>query len=168
MGMNKDSGYVNLRRLAPSLPLIYASGMTAKILPVLALVALLASCHPAAGITSCVSTPVCQTGNPLIQTQLYFGLDKKGGVVSKQEWEHFVAQEIAPRFPEGFTIVDGRGFWLSEKTKKTISENSKLVTRIHDGSVTQDKAISDIIDHYKAAFAQEAVMRIDAPVCAAF
>lgn len=160
MSMNKDDGYGNLCRLAPFPPLIYASGMTAKILPVLALVALLSSCHPAAR--------ACQMGNPLIQTQLYFGLDKKDGVVSKQEWENFVAQEIAPRFPEGFTIVDGHGFWLSEETKKTISENSKLVTRIHDGSVMQDKAISDIIDHYKTAFAQEAVMRIDAPVCAAF
>jgi len=131
-----------------------------KILPALALIALLAACHPAAR--------VCETGKPLVLTQLFFGLAKKDGAVTQREWQYFVSTEIAPRFPEGFTIVEGHGFWLSEEAKKTISENSKVVSRLHDGSDRHNQDIQEIIGIYKQAFGQEAVLRIDTKACAAF
>lgn len=59
----------------------------------------------------------------------------------------FVAQELAPRFPEGFTIAEGYGFWFSDETKRTISA---------------------IIENYQRAFEQEAVMRVDTQACVAF
>jgi len=110
----------------------------------------------------------CLAGNPAFETQLYFGLSKAHGVVSKSEWEAFVSREIAPRFPEGFSIIDARGFWLSEEAKRTISENSKVLVRIHDGGAKANEAITAIIASYKHAFAQEAVLRVDREICAAF
>ncbi len=118
---------------------------------------------------SAVDQPrACLAGKPAIETHLYFGLAKAQGAVSAREWQAFVEHEIAPRFPEGFTILDARGFWLSEEAKRTISENSKVLIRIHDGGARDNATIGAIIESYKHAFAQEAVLRVDENICAAF
>jgi hypothetical protein len=92
----------------------------------------------------------------------------KGGVVSAQAFDAFVAREIAPRFPEGFTVLEGAGFWRDGATQRTISEKSKVVVRLHGGDEAADQAIGTIIAAYKTAFEQEAVLRVDRPVCARF
>ncbi|MEZ0224613.1 MAG: DUF3574 domain-containing protein [Alphaproteobacteria bacterium] len=130
-----------------------------KNLYALLFVLLLAGCVP--------PQPVCLSGKPFTETKLYFGMNKPtGGTVSAHDWQAFVDTDIAPRFPEGFTVVDAHGAWLGRAEGKTISENSKIVIRLHDGA--QSKAIEEIIDSYKKKFAQEAVMRVDTGVCAAF
>lgn len=102
-----------------------------------------------------------------METQLFFGLSKpNGGIVSEREWESFAAAEIAPRFPEGFSVLDGAGFWRDASTQKTISEKSKVVVRMHgDGA---DAEIAAIVAAYKTKFQQDAVLRVDRPVCAQF
>jgi hypothetical protein len=124
-----------------------------------------------AGCASLTGPPAasCKLGDALVETQLFFGLSKpKGGTVSAAQWEAFVKREVAPRFPEGFTVVDGAGFWLDGATKRTISEKSKVILRLHAEDAASDEAITAIIDGYKAKFEQEAVLRIDRPVCAKF
>ena len=105
----------------------------------------------------------------MVETQLFFGLSKpNGGTVSERDWQAFVTAEIAPRFPEGFSVLDGAGFWRDAATKKTISEKSKLVVRMHAEGGDADAAISAIVDSYKTRFQQDAVMRVDRPVCTQF
>ena len=134
-----------------------------KAVAILLATVLLAAC------TTMEPTPrACLAGKPAIETQLYFGLSRTHGVVSAREWQRFVEREITPRFAQGFTIVDARGFWLSAQAKRTISENSKLLIRVHDGSVKDDGGIEAIIAAFKRAFAQESVLRIDENICAAF
>jgi hypothetical protein len=126
----------------------------------LAVAALLSACMP-------VLQNACTSGKPFLETKLYFGMNKPtGGTVSQHEWQKFVDTDIAPRFPEGFTVVDAKGAWLGRENGKTISENSKIVIRLHDSR--GEKAIGEVIDGYKKKFAQEAVMRVDTGVCAAF
>jgi hypothetical protein len=129
-----------------------------KSLCALLFVMLLAGCVP--------PPPTCISGKSYIETKLYFGMDKPQGTVSAVEWQKFVDTDIAPRFPEGFTVVDAHGAWLNRETGHAISEHSKIIIRLHDG--TQDKVIDDIISSYKKKFQQEAVMRVDTGVCAAF
>jgi hypothetical protein len=105
----------------------------------------------------------------MVETQLFFGLSKpNGGTVSERAWQAFVSTEIAPRFPEGFSVLDGAGFWRDAATAKTISEKSKVVVRMHAGGATADDAIGAIVAAYKTQFQQDAVMRVDRPVCAQF
>jgi hypothetical protein len=118
-------------------------------------------------LVACAPQP-CRTGKPMVETQLYFGLSKKDGTVSAKEWQHFVDTEIAPRFPEGFTVIDGHGAWLSRETNRAISENSRIVIRLHEATEEEDAAITAITAHYKRLFMQEAILRTDMPVCAAF
>ena len=122
----------------------------------------LGACSTAEPVTGCAN------GRPAVETQLYFGLSKPHGTVSAREWRDFVAREVGPRFPEGFTVLDARGFWLSETVKRTISEDSKVLIRVHDRDAKDDEAIGAIIENYKRAFAQESVLRVDQEICAAF
>jgi len=111
----------------------------------------------------------CASGDAMVETQLFFGMSRpKGGVVSTRDWDAFVAREISPRFPEGFSVIDGAGFWRDGASQKTISEKSKAVVRLHAPSAEADQAIGAIVDAYKVKFEQEAVLRVDRPVCATF
>ena len=126
------------------------------------------------GLAGCVtpqpSAPsACAVGDAMVETQLFFGLSRpKGGVVSGRDWEAFVAREVSPRFPEGFSMIDGAGFWRDGASQKTISEKSKVVVRLHPASTEADQAIGAIVDAYKVKFEQDAVLRVDQPVCAKF
>jgi hypothetical protein len=127
-------------------------------------------------LTACVSVPaaepvsaICRAGDALVETQLFFGLSKpKGGVVSTRAFDAFVRAEVVPRFPEGFTVLDGAGFWRDGATQRTISEKSKVVVRLHNGDEASDQAIGAVVAAYKTTFNQEAVLRVDRPVCAQF
>ena len=105
----------------------------------------------------------------MVETQLYFGLSKpNGGSVSERQWQTFVGAEIAPKFPEGFSVIDGAGFWRDGATRKTISEKSKVVVRMHASGTDADAVIGTIVAAYKTQFQQDAVMRVDRPVCTQF
>jgi len=127
----------------------------------------LAGCvAPQASVTAPSS---CAVGDAMVETQLFFGMNKpKGGAVSARDWEAFVVREVTPRFPEGFSVIDGAGFWRDGATQKTISEKSKVVVRLHAPSAETDQAIGAIVEAYKVKFEQEAVLRVDRPVCAKF
>jgi hypothetical protein len=128
----------------------------------------LAGCVTPQGSTP-VAAPACAVGDAMVETQLFFGMSKpKGGVVSVRDWDAFVAREVSPRFPEGFSVIDGAGFWRDGATQKTISEKSKVVVRLHPPSADADRAIGAIVEAYKVKFEQEAVLRVDRPVCAKF
>lgn len=111
----------------------------------------------------------CPAGEAMVETQIFFGLSKpKGGTVSAREWEAFVKSEIAPRYPEGFTVFDGAGFWRDGASGRTISEKSKVVMRLQAAGADAETKTAAIIAAYKTKFAQEAVLRADRPVCAMF
>src|SRR5262245_52854504 len=49
-------------------------------------------------------------GDFFYKTELYMGLSiPGGGTVSYAAWEDFLAEFVTPRFPDGFTVLDGRG-----------------------------------------------------------
>jgi hypothetical protein len=69
----------------------------------------------ALGLAGCVtpqpggaSVSACAVGDAMVETQLFFGMSRpKGGTVSGRDWDAFVAREVSPRFPEGFSVIDG-------------------------------------------------------------
>lgn len=122
-----------------------------------------------AGVPAPEAARACRLGDAMVETQLFFGLSKpQGGTVSERDWRAFVTAEIAPRFPEGFSVLDGAGFWRDAASAKTISEKSKVVVRMHAEGADADAAIAAIVAAYKTRFQQDAVMRVDRPVCAQF
>jgi hypothetical protein len=101
--------------------------------------------------------------------ELIFGrnIGNKLGV-SENTWARFVATEITPRFPNGFSMVDARGQWLDSDTKKIVRERSKLVTIVLDGAADTQQKIDDIVAAYKGRFRQQAVGVIIRPACVSF
>jgi hypothetical protein len=47
---------------------------------------------------------------PFLRTELYFGSSKPdGSVITLEQFQHFLDQEITPRFPDGLTLLTGLG-----------------------------------------------------------
>jgi hypothetical protein len=101
-----------------------------------------------------------------IKTELYFGLSKKNGVVTEQEWNMFKADFLSKKF-SGYTELISKGFWTNPKGE-TVSENSRLIIYLNKGTTSDSIAIAFVIDNYKQKFNQESVLKIETPVNATF
>ena len=101
-----------------------------------------------------------------VKTELYFGMSKKNGVVTEQEWKGFKANILSKKF-SGYTEVNSKGFWTNPKGE-TVSENSKLIIYLNKGTASDSIAIAYVIDNYKVKFDQESVLKINTPVKAVF
>ena len=106
---------------------------------------------------------------PMLRTELFFG-HKTGtkSIVSERQWTRFVERELSPRFPDGLTVIDGRGRWRDPRGNTTIREPTKIVVVVaEDNAATRDQ-IDAVAVAYKRRFRQQSVGIAMAPVCAAF
>ena len=120
---------------------------------------------PTHAVTSAaVSAPLHRcVAEKFIRTELYFGLTKADkSTMTDEEWSLFVDEIITPRFPEGFTVVDGKGQWRNE-TGKIAKESSKIFIVVYPRKdrTSAGKKIDEIRDEYKKRFDQESVLRVD-------
>ena len=136
----------------------------------LALAALLATtgCAGIPGAQTVGPVAACQFGEPMVETMLFLGMARPGGSVSRFEFGEFVEKEVATRWKEGFTVLEGQGLWFSEQRKITEREPSHVLIRFHDGSAAASADIEAIRDAYIKAFTQDAVLRTDRTTCADF
>lgn len=69
-----------------------------------------------------------------IKTELYFGLTENGkDLVSKSEWNNFLADSITKHFPEGLTVLDAYGQSQLE-TGEEIKQSTKIVVLMYEDS----------------------------------
>jgi|SRR5688572_20920313 hypothetical protein len=98
-----------------------------------------------------------------IRTELFFGTGKPdGGVVTKEEFFRFLDQEITPRFPDGLTLLSGRG-QFRDSSGKIIKEKAKVLILLYplNSWASSSEKIEQIRDLYKTAFQQQSVLRVD-------
>lgn len=106
---------------------------------------------------------------PMLVTQLFFGLSVKGrGPVTPQEWRAFVQRNVAPRFPDGFTVYDAQGEWRDPVSRSVVRENSKVVILALEDTAGARLKITEVSELYRKAFHQDAVGIISSRECAAF
>lgn len=114
------------------------------------------------------AAPACAAGDPMTQTTLYFGLNRPSGpVISGAEWQNYIDKDVTPRFKDGLTVFEAKGQWLGDDGKLA-REASKALLLIHAPDKASDNRIEALRSIYKQRFAQDSVMRVDAPVCVAF
>lgn len=98
-------------------------------------------------------------------SQLYFGTHVAGdgsvGHVTEVEWKGFVESAIVSRFPDGFTVHDGHGFYRSARDGNTVREAAYILTVAHGGSRDSSERLNQVAADYKTRFRQESVLRID-------
>lgn len=135
-----------------------------KVIVSLSLAATLAGCAPHAADQA----QSCAVQNRMTQTTLYFGLNRPSGpVITGEEWQRFVDNDVTPRFRDGLTVFDARGQWLGNDSK-VAREPSKALMLIHSNDSASEKGIEALRGIYKSRFAQESVMRVDERVCVQF
>lgn len=104
----------------------------------------------------------------LVRTELYFGrLKPDGAVVTDAEWRAFVAEEITPRFPDGFTVFDALGQYRG-RDGQIVSEPTKVLLIVHEMDARRRGAIQELRDLYRRRFQQESVLLIESPARAGF
>ncbi len=99
-----------------------------------------------------------------VQSTLYFGLSRTdGGRVEEAQWKDFLARDVTPKFPDGFTVIDGYGQWRDAKAV-IISEPTKVLIIVHPMTDENTQVIADIRKAYVKRFHQEAVFQTDLDV----
>lgn len=88
--------------------------------------------------------------------------------VSEARWARFLAIEVTPRFPDGFTVLDGRGQWRAPNSEKIARERSKVVMIAMPPHPDNNARLQAVIDAYKTRFKQQSVGLIVRPACVAF
>jgi Protein of unknown function (DUF3574) len=105
---------------------------------------------------------------PMQQIELMFGRNIGGRAgVSETAWSHFLSREVAPRFPDGLSVLDTAGWWQHHK-HGVADERGKLVIIVAANETTIRDKIASIVAIYKRQFRQRSVGVISHPVCAAF
>jgi len=96
-----------------------------------------------------------------VQSVLFFGLSRTSAPdVSDDEFQAFVEREIATRFPDGFTVLQGIGHWRG-RDGIVHREPSRVLVLVRHDSESTDRLLREIVTSYCSTFAQESVLRVD-------
>ena len=120
-----------------------------------------------AGIATADAQPALQCSGaqkPWMVADLLFGRTH----VSEASWARFLATEVTPRFPDGFTVIDANGQWRNPKGQKISRERSKLLMIAMPPGADNDERLQKIIEVYKTRFKQQSVGLIIRPACVSF
>ncbi len=96
--------------------------------------------------------------------EMCFGLSGDSGktIVSDRQWHQFRDEEIAKRFPDGFTVIPANGFWRSGA--ETYREPSRVMIVVApDTEGTEDK-LNAIAQAYAKKFHQQSLLQIKSSV----
>ena len=104
--------------------------------------------------------------SPFIRTELYFGRNKPDGAeVSLKDFDEFLSGFVTERFPDGLTVLTGRGQFL-DSDGEVERERSVVLILLYPVSARNEKSvkIEEIRDEYKKRFLQQSVLRVDDPL----
>lgn len=107
-------------------------------------------------------------GQRLQRTELFFGRNSSLGEISEQEFQNFLDTVVTPLFPDGLTVLDGKGQFRACADCAVEKEAVKVLVLLYGFDKDSSDKIEAIRGRYKARFAQQSVLRVDEPVCASF
>src|SRR5262245_34818832 len=104
--------------------------------------------------------------SPFIRTELYFGRNKPDGAeVSRKDFDEFLSGFVTERFPDGLTVLKGRGQFL-DSDGEVERERSVVLILLYPIYARNEKSvkIEEIREEYKKRFLQQSVLRVDDPL----
>jgi hypothetical protein len=112
--------------------------------------------------------PICPRGlRPTSTAQVFFGLDQGGATVGQAQWGSFLDGEVAPRFPDGFTVWDARGQWRAQNGA-AVREPAKVLLIVLAGKSGERARLAGMIEAYKTRFHQSSVLLVEHRDCVRF
>jgi hypothetical protein len=101
---------------------------------------------------------------PFARTELFFGTARPDGVVTEDEFRHFIDVEVTRRFPDGLTVLKGDGQFRGNDNVIIKEESFVLILLYpYEDFDKSSQRIQRIRDLYKRQFDQESVLRVDDP-----
>lgn len=115
------------------------------------------------------ATPSCGAGGHLLRrVELVFGLSRPSGEpVGEDAWSAFLAREVTPRFPDGFTVLSAGGQWRNA-AGVIVKEPSRVILIWAQPAADLEARIETIRSAWKAEQHQESVLRAVRTDCVAF
>ena len=113
--------------------------------------------------------PVCPEGTDrFVEYQLFMGRSGPDGeIVDDEAWDTFLADTVTPRFPDGLTVLDGKGQWRGSDGQVK-RERSKLLVILAQPGESNDRLIDEISEEYRTQFNQESVLKVVEDTCVSF
>jgi hypothetical protein len=102
---------------------------------------------------------------PFVRTELYFGSERPDlPEVSPEEFEQFLDQVITPCFPDGLTLLTGKG-QFRESDGQIVQETSFVLILLYPVEFRKESnlKIEALRELYKEHFLQQSVLRVDDP-----
>jgi Protein of unknown function (DUF3574) len=97
----------------------------------------------------------------LAQQDLYFGRNIGAtGKVTKDQFQQFINDIVTPERLTGLTIYDAKGQFL-DSNGNLVREPSQVVTFVYEDNISNQKAVTRIIDAYKQQFQQESILQVE-------
>ena len=91
-----------------------------------------------------------------LRTELYMA------VVDAEKWREFLANNVTPKFPGGFTVLDAYGQWRNPRGEIHVFP-SRILVVLHPATPEADAAIEAVRQEFKTQFNQVYVLRATAP-----
>ena len=89
--------------------------------------------------------------------------------MSEANWARFLAAEVTPRFPDGFTVLDAKGQWRDAGRHENLhGAQQGRDDRMPPGADNDANGCRDVIEAYKTRFKQQSVGLIVRPACVSF
>jgi len=121
------------------------------------------------------STLIGDAGRPAqaqwVRTELYFSvgpLQGTQGVISPERWRAFLDQEVTPRFPDGFSVLDAYGQWRDRGAKEPERLGTKVIVILHENDAKRAKDIEAIRLAWKRITGDLSVLRLSQPAEVSF
>lgn len=105
-----------------------------------------------------------------VKHELYFATgpyDSTEGI-SEAEWKTFLDDEVTSRFPDGLTVVDSYGQWLSEGSVTPSALRSKIVIILHPNEPLYFEKMNQIRDAWKKMTNHVSVLSVVLPAEVSF
>lgn len=105
----------------------------------------------------------------MLLVKMYFGQSLENGQqISERDWDHFLAETVTARFPDGLTVYDAGGQWSDPKTHGLTRERSKVVEIAAPDTPSVRSRVADIARDYRRKFHQHSVGIVTTTSCALF
>ncbi|MBV6749445.1 MULTISPECIES: DUF3574 domain-containing protein [Pseudomonas] len=106
-----------------------------------------------------------------VRTELYFSvgpLEGQEGVISPARWRAFLDQEVTPRFPDGFSVLDAYGQWRDHGAKEPERLGTKVIVILHEDTPQHGNDIEAIRLAWKRITGDLSVLRLSQPAQVSF
>lgn len=104
-----------------------------------------------------------------LRTELYFAVarvDDARDAVDEDAWIAFLDEEVTPRFPDGFSVLDAYGQWRGKADVARL--RSKVLVVLHPDTPEARARIEAVRAAFLARTGQQSVLRASWPAAVSF